>query len=108
MWQAICVASLVVALIRAFPAFFKGFERIKAYPRFNKVLDYTICLVTGEVIYSIAFKEIPANGNAMGHNLLTITTILLAATIMWYSEKLSKSLLISLSVFILGYCVFCR
>jgi len=106
MWQAICTASVVVFILRALPAFL-NLERLRDYPRLNKFLDYTICLVTGEVIYSIAFKNIPKGENFINHNVITVLALLLAGLIMWYSAKLSKSLILSLSFFIAAYSIFC-
>lgn len=104
MWQTITAASIVVALMRTLPAFFSNLVMsIKNSPKISKFLDYTICLVTGEVIYSIAFNGIPSNEKYHWHYLLTIMTMLLAAILMWHTTKLSKSLLISIISFIIGY-----
>lgn len=102
MWQAICIASIVISLIRIFPALFNSFEKIKDYPRINTFLDYLICLVTGEMIYNIAFTA-NSDTNSQSYNLLIITTLVLAAIVMLYTNKLYKSLLFSVSAFILGY-----
>lgn len=105
MWQTIITASLVVSLMRAFPAFFSGIERIKNNPRLSKFLDYTICLVTGEVVYSIAFNGIAPDNKYVTYCSLTVLTLLLAAALMWYTTKLSKSLLMSVGFFVIGYTV---
>lgn len=103
MWQAIFTASLMVTLMRIFPAFFSGIERIKNNPRLSKYLDYTICLVTGEVVYAIAFKGMPSDDSRLYSYGLTTLTIVLAATLMWRTAKLSKSLLLSIGFYIIGY-----
>ncbi len=107
MWQAIFTAGLVVYLVRACPGFFEIFAKIKEYPRLNKFLDYTICLITGEVIYSIAFKGIPTGDNFYAHYYITAITIFLAGTLMLYTAKLSKSLLLSISFFVISYAWLC-
>lgn len=106
MWQTILTGSIVIFLIRTLPAVFSGINNLKNYPRLNKFLDYTICLVTGEVIYSLAFSKSDAS-NLILHNILIITTLLLAASLMWLTGKLSKSLLLSSLFFITGYRLLC-
>lgn len=103
MWQTIFTASLMVTLMRTFPAFVSGIERIKNNQRLSKYLDYTICLVTGEVVYSIAYRNIPENNTRHFYYALTSLTILLAATLMWRTSNLSRSLLFSIVFFIIGY-----
>jgi branched-subunit amino acid transport protein len=103
MWQAIITASVVVAFVRAFPALFKSLERLKEYPRLNKFLDYTICFLTGEVIYTIAFNDIPSGNTFMPHTMISIATIMLAGTLMWFTANLTRSLLLSLGFFTVSY-----
>jgi len=103
MWQTIFTASLMVTLMRVFPAFVYGIERIKNNHRLSKYLDYTICLVTGEVIYSIAYKVTPSDDTLFFYYSLTTLTIILAASFMWYTQKLSRSLILSIGFFVLGY-----
>lgn len=67
------------------------------------LLDYTICFVTGEVIYSIAYKVTPSDDTLFFYYILTTLTIILAASLMWCTQKLSKSLILSIGFFILGY-----
>ncbi len=107
MWQAIFTAGLIVYLVRACPGFFEVITRIKEYPRLNRLLDYTICLITGEVIYSIAFKGIQIGDKFYIHYYITVSTILLAGILMLYTAKLSKSLLLSVSFFIISYTWLC-
>lgn len=107
MWQAIFTAGIVVSLVRVAPSLFNIFARIKEYPRLNKLLDYTICLVTGEVIYSIAFKGIQSGDKFLYHHYITAITIFIAGALMLYTAKLSKSLLLSISFFVVGYSWLC-
>jgi hypothetical protein len=105
MWQTIFTACLIISLIRGLPAIFANIGNIKNHTKLNKFLDYTICLVTGEVIYSIAFNKIPEGDDFLMHYALTAATILLASVLMWHTGKLSKTLLLSVTFFILGYGV---
>ena len=104
MWQTIFTASLMVTLMRVFPAFVGGLERIKNNQRLSKYLDYTICLVTGEVVYSIAYKDTTLDDTLFfSYYILTTLTLIFAALLMWRTGKLSRSLILSIGFFIIGY-----
>ena len=103
MWQTIVTASVMVTLMRTFPAFVAGIERIRSNQKLSKYLDYTICLVTGEVVYSIAYSDKISDDTLFLYHILTTITILLAACLMWRTQKLSTSFILSLGIFIIGY-----
>lgn len=105
MWQAIIAASITVFLMRALPAFFTDVKKLNHYPKFIKFLDYTICLVTGEVIYNIAFNDIAKNGNQFAHISITVLALTIASIVMIRTSRLSLSLLSALSVFVISYIV---
>lgn len=58
MWSIIATAGIVTFLLRATPVFFKRINRLSDYPKVMKFLDYTICLFTGELVYSVAFRDL--------------------------------------------------
>lgn len=105
MWKLIAAAGLTSFALRASPAFVKRISALNNYPRLNKFLDYTICLITGEVIYTVAFREIPKTSS---HYTAIVSicalTLGLAGIIMWRTSSLAKSFIISIGFFILLYC----
>ena len=105
MWKLIATAGLTSFLLRASPAFIKRVSTLNDYPKLNKFLDYTICLITGEVIYSVAFKEIPASSSHyVAIFSICAMTLCLAGAIMWRTSSLAKSFTIAIGFFILAYC----
>ena len=105
MWKLIATAGLTSFLLRASPAFIKGISALNNYPRLNKFLDYTICLITGEVIYTVAFREIPkSSSHYVAILAICIMTLCLAGVVMWRTSSLAKSFAIAVGFFILAYC----
>ena len=105
MWKMIATAGLTSFLLRASPAFIKYISKLNDYPKLNKFLDYTICLITGEVIYTVAFREIPkTSSHYVTIFAICVMTLSLAAVIMWNTSSLAKSFVISIGFFILAYC----
>ncbi len=107
MWQVITTAASLTFFLRAIPVFFKKINRIYDYPKLNKFLDYTICFITGEIIYSVAFGEIPTNQSYTAMTLISMATLIVAAVIMWTTSSLSKSFMTATSLFVLGYYLYC-
>lgn len=105
MWQTIIAASLILSLMRVFPAIIGGLDRIKENRKLSRYFDYTICLITGEVVYAIAFNGIPKDSKYNMHYALVVVTLGLTSFLMWRTEKLSKSLVISLIFFMIGYYI---
>ena len=105
MWQTIAIATLVVTLLRVSPAFFKLASRLDNFPRFSRFLDYLICLITGEIIYSVAFSRVNQYSNPMTMIVVTILTIGLTAFTMHKTDKLSRSFITSFAFFILAYFI---
>ncbi len=71
-----------------------------------KFLDYTICLVTGEIVYSVAFRDLLyKDGNSIAVSLSCIT-LAVAGSIMWKTSSLAKSFIIGVGFFILSYYVY--
>lgn len=104
MWKLIATAGLTSFILRASPAFIKRIGSLNDYPRLNKFLDYTICLITGEVIYTVAFREIPkASSHYTAIVSICTMTLGLAGIIMWRTSSLAKSFMISIGFFILAY-----
>ncbi len=103
MWQVITTAATLTFFMRTVPVFFKTINRIYDYPKLNKFLDYTICFITGEIIYSVAFEEIPRNTSYLAMVFLSIATLALAGTVMWTTSSLMKSFIAAISVFIFIY-----
>lgn len=105
MWKLIATAGLTSFLLRASPAFIKGISALNNYPRLNKFLDYTICLITGEVIYAVAFREIPkSSSHYVAIFAICVMTLCLAGVVMWRTSSLAKSFAIAVGFFILAYC----
>jgi len=105
MWQMIATAGLVTFFVRTAPAFFKRVNTLGDYPKLNRFLDYTICLITGEVIWTVAFKEIPAGEHARLLFLICALTLGIAGVIMWRTSSLAKSFMFAICFYILAYCV---
>ncbi len=106
MWQIITTAATLTFFMRTVPVFFKTINRIYDYPKLNKFLDYTICFITGEIIYSVAFEEIPRNTSYVSMVFLSIATLVLAGTVMWTTSSLMKSFITAIGLFIFTYCLF--
>lgn len=105
MWKMIATAGLTSFLLRASPAFVKRISALNNYPKLNKFLDYTICLITGEVIYTVAFREIPQSSPHSLHIFaISAMTLALAGAIMWRTSSLAKSFTIAIGFFVLAYC----
>lgn len=103
MWQMIGLAASVTLFLRIAPAFFKNISRLQEYPRFTKFLDYTICLISSEVIYTVAFRDIPQDANFIMMFGLSLSTLMIAATMMWFTSSLAKSFSTAIIFFIVGY-----
>jgi len=105
MWKMIATAGLTSFLLRASPAFVKRISALNNYPKLNKFLDYTICLITGEVIYTVAFREIPkTSSHYVAIFAICAMTLSLAGAIMWRTSSLAKSFTIAIGFFVLAYC----
>ena len=105
MWKMIATAGLTSFVLRASPAFIKRISALNNYPKLNKFLDYNICLITGEVIYTVAFREIPkTSSHYIAIFAICVMTLGLAGAIMWRTSSLAKSFVISIGFFILAYC----
>lgn len=104
MWKLIATAGLTSFVLRASPAFVKHTNALDKYPKLNKFLDYTICLITGEVIYTVAFREIPkTSSHYVAIFAVCVMTLGLAGVIMWRTSSLAKSFVVSIGFFILAY-----
>ncbi|MFI4984170.1 MAG: AzlD domain-containing protein [Rickettsiales bacterium] len=105
MWQAIIAASLAVFILRVLPAFFPKLKKLNQHPKILKFLDYTICLVTGELIYNIAFGTVEPGDKYISQLVITVIALTLASVVMIRTAKLSLSLLTALGFFIASYLV---
>lgn len=103
MWQMITVAGVVTLFLRTAPAFFKNISRVQEHPRVTKFLDYTICLISGEVIYTVAFRDIPKDANFTVMFGLSFVALTIASIVMWWTSSLAKSFVSGVGFFVLGY-----
>ena len=103
MWQVITTAATLTFFMRTVPVFLKTINRIYDYPKLNKFLDYTICFITGEIIYSVAFGEIPHNASYLAMVFLSIATLVLAGSVMWITSSLMKSFVAAIGLFMFIY-----
>ncbi len=103
MWSIILVASVIAFLIRVSPSLFHNIRKISQMTRVNKFLDYTICMITGEIIYSIAFEEIPST-EYMTMTVSTLT-LLVSSLVMWRTGSLATSFTSGIGFFIMLYSV---
>ena len=103
MWKLIATAGAVTVLLRTAPAFFKRVSQLNEYPKLNKFLDYTICLITGEVIYTVAFRDISHDAHYSTMAAICFMTLGIAGVIMWRTSSLAKSFAIAVGFFVLAY-----
>ncbi len=103
MWQIITIAGLVTFFLRTAPAFFKSASRLQEYPRITKFLDYTICLISGEVVYNVAFKDIPDDSHYVTLLCISLVALSVAGVVMWRTASLMKSFATAAMFFIVGY-----
>ena len=99
----IATAGLVTFFLRTAPAFFKRVNTLSDYPKLNKFLDYTICLITGDVIYTVAFRDIPHDAHFITMTSICFLTLSIAGVIMWRTSSLAKSFAIATGFFVLAY-----
>ena len=93
------VAAGVTMLMRVLPALFTSVERLYEYPRIVKFLDYTVCLILGELIFHMAIRDLPQNADYWPLFVLSIATLTLSGLWMYYSQCLLKSFLVGFIFF---------
>jgi len=103
MWPLILAGCIVTCFIRISPALFSKAQKLNEYTRFIKFLDYSICLITGEVIYSIAFHSIPKDSASLAMIVMSVLTLSIAGFLMWRSGSLAKSYGIAIGFFVAAY-----
>lgn len=104
MWLVIGVMSVVAAFLRIAPAVIKQFNKLNDYPKVIRFLDYTICMVNGEIIFTLAFNHLPQDQTHDPVLGITIVSIVSAAYLMLRTNCLTKSFLLGLFVLIIGLC----
>ena len=105
-WIKVGVAAGVTFVARALPAFVPGIRKLEDYPRLRRILDLTICFITGDVIYSTAFLYLSASISDLWLGCLSIVTLVVAII----ASLLTRSLLISFGVaigFFVGGLLLC-
>lgn len=104
MWKIILIAGFTTLALRIAPALMKKLYDPNKHPKLNKFLDYTICMITGEIIYSIAFAESIDNPlNSFKFFVLVVTTLSITVIIMLHSANLLKSFFSALLFYIIAY-----
>ena len=104
--MTLIAATILLSFLKISPAFFKIFNRLDKHPKFKSFLDYFICLVTGEVIYSVAFGHLEKQVSKNTCFILILVTLVIGVYIMHKTEKISLSLIIALTFAILSYFIF--
>lgn len=99
----ILCASVIVIGLRIGPIFIKSFSFLKTHPQLVRYLEFMIAMITGEVLYNLAFQDMPhakvPNGQWL--TVLSLTALFVAAWCMVKTKSLTKSFLFSLLFFIL-------
>lgn len=103
-WMMIGATSLIAGFLRIAPAVIKQFNKLNDYPKVIRFLDYTICMVNGEIIFTLAFHHLPQDHTHNSVLGLTIMSIGSAAYLMLRTNCLTKSFLLGLFVLIIGLC----
>lgn len=104
-WSIIGVCSSIAIFLRVAPAIFKTLNKLNDYPRVIKFLDYTICMINGDIVYTLAFGNLPQGDLKYPVLWLTIVTLLSSLYIMIRTNCLTKSFLWGLFMLICGLCV---
>ena len=58
MWEVIISMAITLFFIRTIPVFLYTRKLLYNYPKVINFLNYIIFLITGEIIYSMGFKDI--------------------------------------------------
>ncbi|MBS0236150.1 MAG: AzlD domain-containing protein [Proteobacteria bacterium] len=110
MWQTIIGAAAITFTIRSLPSWSTNLRKILQNSRINRLLDYTVCFITGELIYSLIESHLEEN-QAIGNSnsiffLVAVLTLLVSAIVTRYTEKLGRSFAAGLCAFVLLYMAF--
>lgn len=101
MWQAIIIVAITTYLLRLSPIFYPPLRQLKKESRVYKFFDYSICLITGELIYSIAFESQAISLTLTNYiSIITLVSILVAGILTAITKSTIKSFIISLITFI--------
>lgn len=108
LWVIIGLSSLVAGTLRLLPALVNKVNRLHDYPKIIKFLDYSICMITGEIIYVMAFGDIARDQFFWPILGAMVATLLLGIILMHYTDCLTKSFLYGLlfCVALVGFILF--
>lgn len=96
---SLLVSVVVILMTRTLPAYFSSLSNVLNYPRFILFLDYSICLITGEIVYYTTYHDIALKQNPVPFSVVSGLTLVLAAFTMHKTQNLTKSFGTSLLFF---------
>ena len=101
MQKLIFIGALITFIIRILPIFLTRIFQLGRYPSINKFFEYTICLITGEIIYSTGIGNLPILD--IKYLLLNIATLIFTIFTMWKTNNLTFGMVLPLIFFILAW-----
>lgn len=107
MWETIISAAALTFLIRSLPSWSARLRQILQNRRINRLLDYTVCFITGELIYSLIASNLEDNEILLSKSgtffVISALTILASSLATWYTDKIGRSFAAGLATFVFLY-----